>query len=102
MQVQIENTLIKFLNPKIIEVVNESYKHNVPQGAESHFKITAISEEFKNLTKIARHKMIFKILESEIKSIHAISLALFTPEEWEKNPNKTHITPNCAKVERQK
>ena len=97
MQSQIENTLIKALDPDILEVVNESSKHNVPKGAESHFKIIAISSKFTNLSKIARHKMIFNILESEFKSIHALSLALFTPQEWQQNPNKEHITPPCGK-----
>ncbi len=97
MQTKIENTLIKNLEPKMLEVVNESYKHNVPKDAESHFKIIAISDKFNNLTRIARHKMIFTILETELKSIHALSLALYTPDEWQQNPNKTHLTPPCSK-----
>jgi BolA protein len=96
MQSKIENTIIKALNPELLEVVNESYKHNVPKDSESHFKILAISEKFTNLSKMTRHKMLFKLLESEFKSIHALSLALYTPEEWQQKPNKQHTTPACA------
>ncbi len=101
MQNQIEKILIKALNPEILQVVNESFKHNVPTGSESHFKIIAISEKFINLNKITRHKMLFKILEEQFKSIHALSLALFTPEEWQQNPNKEYVTPPCSKKGKQ-
>ena len=94
---QIEFSLIKALRPEELEVVDESYKHNVPQNSESHFKILAISSRFNNLSKVERHKMIFKILEAEFQSIHALSLALYTPEEWEQHPTKVHQTPDCSK-----
>lgn len=97
MQNQIEKSLTAALNPELIEVVNESHKHNVPKDAESHFKIIAVSEIFSNLNRIERNRMIFKILEKEFKSMHALSLALFTPQEWQQKSNKNHITPPCAK-----
>lgn len=96
MQSKIENTITKTLSPALLEVVNESYKHNVPEDSESHFKILVICDKFTNLSKIERHKMLFKLLESEFKSIHALSLALYTPEEWQQQPNKQHTTPACA------
>ncbi len=95
MQSKIENTVTEALHPELLEVINESYKHNVPKDAESHFKILAVSTKFTNLSKIARHKMLFNLLESELKSIHALSLALYTPKEWQQNPNKQHTTPAC-------
>lgn len=99
MQSKLETTIINALNPELLEVVNESYKHNVPKDAESHFKILAISNKFTNLSKIARHKMLFNLLATEFKNIHALSLALYTPEEWQQKPNKQHSTPACAHKE---
>lgn len=29
---------LEFLNPLFLEILNESNKHNVPPGSESHFK----------------------------------------------------------------
>ena len=33
-------TKLSSLNPIFVDVINESYKHNVPKGSESHFKGT--------------------------------------------------------------
>ncbi len=31
-------TKLSSLNPVFLDVINESHKHNVPKGSESHFK----------------------------------------------------------------
>ena len=40
---QIEEKLNKDIEPWHLEVINESPNHNVPDGAESHFKIIIVS-----------------------------------------------------------
>lgn len=35
----ITQALTENLSPVHLEVVNESYMHNVPKGAETHFKV---------------------------------------------------------------
>lgn len=40
------------LDPIHLEVVNESYMHNVPKGAETHFKVLVVSEKFESLPLI--------------------------------------------------
>lgn len=40
------------LQPIHLEVVNESYMHNVPKGAETHFKVLVVSEKFESLPLI--------------------------------------------------
>lgn len=46
----IETTIRKKLTecfvPKHVDVVNESYMHNVPKGAETHFKVVVVSDQF--------------------------------------------------------
>lgn len=37
-QAEITRKLTEALQPIFLDVVNESYKHNVPVGAETHFK----------------------------------------------------------------
>ena len=32
-----------------LEIVNESYKHNVPEGAESHFNVLVVSDAFEGV-----------------------------------------------------
>ena len=33
-------------NPEALEVIDESGNHSVPEGAESHFKVIAVSADF--------------------------------------------------------
>lgn len=48
----IKKKLIDSLNPSYIEIINESYMHNVPKGSETHFKIIAVSDKFKDVPLI--------------------------------------------------
>ena len=34
------------LKPLHMEVLNESYMHNVPKGSETHFKVLVVSDQF--------------------------------------------------------
>lgn len=56
----IENAIVEALttnlNPIHIEVVNESYMHNVPKDSESHFKVLVVSEKFQDLTLLKVNK----------------------------------------------
>ena len=49
---QITENLTASFNPAHLQVINESYMHNVPQGSETHFKVVVVSEKFKNLPLI--------------------------------------------------
>lgn len=40
------------LEPIHLEVVNESYMHNVPKDAETHFKVLVVSAKFESLPLI--------------------------------------------------
>lgn len=40
------------LEPIHLEVVNESYMHNVPKGSETHFKVLVVSGKFESLPLI--------------------------------------------------
>ena len=83
------------LEPVHLEVVNESFKHNVPKGSESHFKVTVVSARFEGQKLLARHRMVNALLEEELAGpVHALSISAKTPSQWEKS-SKTHETPNC-------
>lgn len=51
-QSAIQETLTENLQPVHLEVINESYMHNVPKGSETHFKVLVVSEKFENLPLI--------------------------------------------------
>lgn len=54
----IAEALTQNLSPVHMEVINESYMHNVPKGAESHFKVLVVSDKFQDLA-LLKVKRIF-------------------------------------------
>lgn len=83
MQSQLERRLSESLNPMHLEVINESYMHNVPEGSESHFKVVVIAEAFENQPRVARHRLVNEAVADELKAgIHAFSVNAMTPSEW--------------------
>ena len=50
----IEEKLKKALDPSHLEVIDESYLHNVEPGRESHVRIVAISNLFEGLNLVKR------------------------------------------------
>ena len=92
---QIEDKLEKGLEPWHLEVINESPNHNVPDGAESHFKIVIVSEKFFDIRAVKRHQLIYSVLAEEMKKIHAIAIHPFTPEEWKDKTGNELNSPEC-------
>ena len=94
----IESTINKIINesynPLYIELVNESFMHNVPRGSESHFKLVVVSNIFKNMTLVQRHKHIYSSLNTTMNNIHALSISAFDIEEFKLNPAKSK-SPDC-------
>ena len=80
--------------PIHFEVINESHLHHGPR-TESHFKLILVSEKFHNLPLVKRHKLVNKCLENEVQLIHALSLKLFTPEEWIIEKDQVEASPKC-------
>ena len=74
------------LSPSILNIINESSMHNVPTNSESHFKIIIVSDIFKDVTSVNRHKIIYKTLGSVMDDIHALSIYAFDINEFDTNP----------------
>ena len=92
---KIEKKLTTEISSLFIEVINESPNHNVPDGAESHFKVTVVSDDFENMRPVQRHQLIYKVLSEEMKLIHAIAIHPFTKIEWDKNKQSSSKSPDC-------
>ena len=100
----IQETITTKLNnafsPEHLEVINESFMHNVPEGSESHFKIIIVCDDFKDKMLIARHRLVNKVLQDELNKeqtaggIHALALHTMTMEEWFKK-GKAAESPEC-------
>ncbi len=99
-QETITQKLTTAFSPEHLEVINESHMHNVPEGSESHFKVVIVCNEFAEKMLIARHRLVNKVLEEELKKdrgevgIHALALHTMTMEEWFKK-GKAPDSPEC-------
>ena len=91
----IENKLNNSLEPSHLEVIDESYLHNVEPGKESHVRIVAVSDNTA-LNLVKRHQLIYSQIQEEIDGpIHAIFLHTFTPQEWKDKNEKAEASPDC-------
>lgn len=53
-------------------------------GTMDHYKAVVISEQFAGKSLVARHRAIYQALAEEMKGpIHALTLDVYTPEEWD-------------------
>ena len=95
----IVSKLNELLVPIHLVITNESYKHNVPPGSESHFHVLVVSAQFNEKNLLQRHRMVNGVLKEELKSVHALSILAKTPVEWDAMSNedvaKSIKTPNC-------
>ncbi len=94
-QASIERKLSESLQPSVLQVVNESHLHGGP-ATESHFNITAVTENFLPLTLLRRHQSVYKLLEQELADgVHALALHLYTAQEWKQRQQAVPSSPDC-------
>jgi BolA protein len=92
----ITDTLSQALAPVALQVEDESYQHNVPEGAQSHFKVTVVSEAFVGKRLIQRHRQVNELVAEALEGpVHALALHTFTPEEWTARGGDVLASPNC-------
>ncbi len=92
----IEQKLNEVFSPIHINVENESYRHNVPPGSESHFKVTLVSDDFESLSVVKRHQKVYQLLGAELQAgIHALALHLYTTSEWQAKGYSEPLSPPC-------
>jgi len=81
----IKEKLTQSFKPAQLEVIDESHKHAGHAGArahaeahgsgESHFHVIIVSEKFKGMTLLARHRAVMEVLAEEMDGkVHALRL----------------------------
>ncbi|MCP5181632.1 MAG: BolA/IbaG family iron-sulfur metabolism protein [Pseudomonadales bacterium] len=94
---RIESTLAQALPLAHLEVADESSGHNVPAGAESHFKVVLVSDDFEGQGRVARHRRVNGLLAEEFAAgMHALAVHTYTPAEWVKRHGAAPLSPPCA------
>ncbi|MCC6301349.1 MAG: BolA/IbaG family iron-sulfur metabolism protein [Gammaproteobacteria bacterium] len=79
-----------------LEVVNESDRHRVAPGSESHFKLVLVAEAFEGLGLLARHRMINALLADELAGgVHALAIHAYTRAEWGERTGQAPMSPPC-------
>lgn len=95
-QEAVESRIAANIDCQHLDVVNESNKHNVPAGSESHFSVVLVSSEFEDEKLIDRHRRINKLLADLLATeIHALALHIYTEEEWRNKHGDAPMSPPC-------
>jgi BolA protein len=70
---------LQILEPTILEITDVSSQHKGHSGwrdgGETHLELVVASQQLTSLSRIERHKLIYKILENEMKIIHALQIS---------------------------
>ena len=85
-QAAMRRKLAKALAPERLDIVDDSARHAGHVGArpegETHFNVEIVSARFAGLARVARQRLVHKVLEAELQSrVHALALKTLTPEE---------------------
>lgn len=93
---RIEQQLIAQFSPSYLAVEDESHQHHVPENAQTHYKIVMTASQFTSLSRINRHKLINVLLKNEFENgMHALSMHLYSPEEWQTQADSVLKSPSC-------
>ena len=80
----IERILTEGLAPDVLEVEDQSPLHAGHEGAQGgggHYQVRIVSKAFEGKTLLARHRMVYALLQESMGSIHALALETLTPDE---------------------
>ncbi|HZH02600.1 MAG TPA: BolA/IbaG family iron-sulfur metabolism protein [Myxococcaceae bacterium] len=95
-QERIETKLREALSPVHLEVENESRKHHVPPGSETHFKVVVASAAFKDMGLVDQHRHVHALLKEELSGgVHALALKTLTEAQWASEAEIRFRSPAC-------
>jgi BolA protein len=95
-QQSVERKINADFTPAYLLVENESHMHSVPANSETHFKLTLVSDEFRNKRKVARHQAVYRTLAQELAGeVHALTMHLYSIDEWAQANEQTPDSPQC-------
>lgn len=93
----ITGKLSEEFKPTFLTIKNDSHKHAHHAGirgatntTESHFQIEIVSDAFEGKSMPTRHRLIYKLLDDELKNkgVHALQMKTKTVAEYERNVQK--------------
>ena len=83
---RIREKLMVSLQPKRLDVVNESHMHSGHAGdngtGQTHFAVLIVSDAFAGQARVARHRLVNEALADEFRDgVHALSIKALTVDE---------------------
>ena len=83
---RLEQKLRAALAPSLLVIEDQSALHaghgNDHAAGETHFKIRIVSEMFKSLSRVARHRLVYNTVAEELaERVHALALETLTGDE---------------------
>ena len=74
------------LAPQLLEIADQSHLHaghaGARPGGESHFRVTIVATAFEGLGRLARQRLVYRVLAEEMASdIHALAIEAKAPSE---------------------
>lgn len=81
---EIEACLAAALQPTVLAVQDDSHLHAGHAGAREgrHFSVRITSARFENLGRVARHRLIYDVLKTQMaRGIHALAIDARAPAE---------------------
>ena len=77
---------IKEIESKIKQKVKTTHLEVVDLRGGDHIQVIVVSPDFENKSLVEQHKIVYDILENEMKSnaIHALTLKTYSPSQWDK------------------
>lgn len=91
----IQTLLQNQFNPTYLMVINESDQHHTHGTQDTHYQVTMVSDHFVNQPRVKRHQAVYHCLKSIMSQIHALSLHLFTQDEWQTQSTQDLSSPRC-------
>lgn len=82
---QLDTRLRERLEPTALEVIDESHQHAGHVGANgtgfgTHFRVRISSHLFTNLSRVARHRLVYDSLQDFMdQGLHALAIEAQTP-----------------------
>ena len=93
----ITEKLTREFRPVFLELIDESHRHSVQPGAESHFNLVIVSPDFHGKSHLDRQRAVLACLREELQSgVHALTMKTKSVDEWEALRRRVeNPTPAC-------
>lgn len=94
-EMSIQEKVTVALSPFQLEIENESHMHSGP-ATDSHFRLVVVSDAFAGKRQVQRHQLVYGVLSEEMSGpIHALSMHLYTMDEWQQRAESAPLSPRC-------